>query len=354
MQSKQKNAQGKRKNKSKPTPKAKTRGTKRAGPRAGAKPRGRSTQVRSQPLNTAVIQRNFFGMRFGSAAPHDEFNEGGLRITGKLPTGFANLTQDVANLGLVSSAGISCALVNPSGAIVSGSSGRLFDSAGPLADFSQFFRRFRFRKLSLEVTSRIPPSVTTAATGAGLVVQVSQENDPFTGATYGATGWTQDASVQGANCTRFPAWTPEMMCPLISEKGSSKSDELWYMPQTADSITVDAPTLRGCCQGAAIITGNFVNPTADLTVGTVLVHFVVDLYGFTNLAIAPLPMAARRELRASKLDQGDRKSSVPDADLGELIDLTPKGARLRVLSDLVPAPLVRTDPPQSARVSSKK
>jgi hypothetical protein len=91
-----------------------------AGPRKGTRSTyGASKSMRSPmtaPVIMGLIQRNsMFRWRFGAAAPHDEFPEGGIKICGVLPgsSDTATLTQDTTNPGLFGTAGATGAAVNP-------------------------------------------------------------------------------------------------------------------------------------------------------------------------------------------------------------------------------------------------
>jgi hypothetical protein len=288
MLSKRGNAKGKSQSQNKPK-KNKQKASKPVRNRrsAGA---GMGSQSRAglmvAPIATGIVQSGFFGMRFGSAASHDEFPEGGLRIAGKLPTQEGVFTQGNSSglFGLFASGTLASALINPAGELVTSTTEPLFNYAGPLAVFSQYFRRFRFRKLALEVTSEVPPGATTAAAGAGLVLQVSHEPDGPT-ASSNSTGYTMDTAIVSRNCTRFSAWAARMVCPVISETSTSRADELFYLGAAEDTPSTGS-SIRQMSQGAVTAVGSKLNGTGALVVSKVLVEFVVDLYGFTNIATA--------------------------------------------------------------------
>jgi len=345
-------ARANRKSKAKPSRPRKTR-------TAGAF--GMQNMSISAPLVGGKVQSRFFGMGFGTAAPHDEFPEAGLRITGKLPSYLGTFTQGntASEFGLFNTGTSAAALINPTGAYGTNSY-VLFDYAGPLAIFAQYFRKFRFRRLDAEVTSEIPPGAVTQAAGAGLVLQVSHEPDPDTANALAATYTIATAEVSG-NCTRFPVWTPEILCPVIREKRSSPADQLFFVEPAGEETTGTA-TSRQTSQGAMVAVGSKLNGTGPLVVSTVLIHFVVDLYGFTNLAAGAI--AQQRKLNERKAvqsrDRGDSKRPIdqPDADLTDFVSLTPRSNRLKVVTSVEPD-LQRhfsSAPPsaQGARVSSKK
>jgi len=248
------------------------------------------------PLASGVIQTRMLGLSFGQSAPHDEFPEGGLRISGTLPYGAAAsaFVNDTVLYGAANAAGLASIAVNPTGAVVTATTEALVASTSPLAVFAQYFRRFRFRKLAIEMTSGISPGVTTAAAGAGLEIQVAFEPDIVTAEQASGT-YTMDTALQSRNCTRFAAWTPSISCPCIDQKSQTRSDELFFTSGAGDSqAAAGDAALRQTMQGAVTVTASQLNPTADLVVGKVLVHFVVDLYGFTNLTTGVLPSSKRR------------------------------------------------------------
>jgi len=328
---------------------------------------GSTTQQIRAPVTVGSISRNnMFGWRFGAAAPHDEYAEGGLRISGVLPgsASTAVLTQDTALLGLFGTAGVSAVMVNPTGSPSTDTATALFSATGPLAVFAQFFRKFRFRKLTFETNSMIPTGGALGANGAATalgapIVQISYEKDPFV-ANQNSGSYTIDSAVQTSCCTRFNAWANDVMCPLISERKNDGADTLFYVDAAGDSITAsNSAILRQCCQGAVLATVNAVNTVADLPLAKVLIHFSVDLYGFTNIAESVEP---RRKSGSVSEKKGDVKylsaASVPDVDLTDFVSLTPRSNRLKVVTAVEPE-LQRqfpSAPPsvQGARASSKK
>lgn len=275
------------------------------------------SQSLAAPIASGVIQRKFFGLRFDRAAPHDEFPEGGLRIAGCLPYGASTLTnpgafvQDTVKFGCADTGGLASIGISPTGAIVTGTCEAMFDVASPLCVFAQYFRRFRFRKLGVDYTSEVSPGVSTAAAGAGLIVQVAHESDIVT-AEQASASYTMDTAIQSKNCTRFAAWTNSIVCPIITENRQSNSDELFYCTGAGDSLAAAGDAaLRQCFQGAITATVSAVNSSADLVIGKVLIEFVVDLYGFTNLAVGVLPNSTTSRgvrRRAQFADCGDSKS----------------------------------------------
>jgi hypothetical protein len=305
--------------------------------RAGPKPKGKrnTVAVRSQtarvsaPLNEGRIKQRFFGMKFGAAAPHDEYPEGGLRISGMLPSSEGVLTQGntSSTFGMLSGGSLASAFINPTGSATTTTSATLFSSTGPLAVFAQYFRKFRFRQLGLEVSSEIPPGAITAAAGSGLIVQVSHESDAATAGSLSST-YTEDTAVTSSNCVRFPVWTPEIICPVIQEGKTDRSDLLYFVEPDSEDFT-SAATIRQANQGAVLVVGSKLNGTGTLVTSKVLLRFSVDLYGFSNVAAGAIALMigegkSRRSAARSREFKADSKNEL---SASEPIELRPLALR---------------------------
>jgi len=293
------------------------------------------------PIATGVVQRRFFGMRFGAAPPHDEFPEGGLRLSGVLPSNDGTFVEGKSVYGLFNSGAIGAAAINPTGAFTTNTA-ELFSASGPLAIFAEFFRRFRFRKLGLQVTSEVMPGVTTAAAGAGLILQVAHEPDIFTADSLAqSASYTQEAAVVSGEMTRFAAWANDIYCPVIAEKSATRSDELFFIEQENKGAST-AASMRQQNQGAVTALGSALQVSTALTVSKVLVEFVVDLYGFTNVA------AGSSSLRVQPRTRGEVKRDSPaDEKSSELVELSI--APLKIQRELV-----RTSEPDFEEVPTPK
>jgi hypothetical protein len=273
------------------------------------------------------------GFRFDRAPAHDDYPEGGLRVSGVLP-GNSNtslITNDTTALGGWGTTGTATALIAPTGATISATSFALLSSTGPMAVFAQFFRQWRCRYLAAEYNGLVAPGDTTLGAKQ---VQLAYERDPVTAEQTAAT-YTIDTAVTSMACHRFAAWTPEILCPLIDEKKVDRSDDLFYMTAAGDDLTAaNDAEIRQVFQGAVTSTISSV-AAGDSSLGKVLWHFTFDLYGWTNLANGLLPQRRRRE-----------RKELPDAEL-DFISVKPE--RLRIDPDRGD----RKDLP-SVRTSSKK
>jgi hypothetical protein len=332
MQSKQKTRTQPRKQK-----KAKTAG-KKAAPRSRAEGKRQqfggknSTNALSVGLAPGIRQRPM-QWRFGAAAPHDEFPEGGLRISGVLPgsgvTNKLNGDYSTGNTGLWNVDGRVWACVHPGGLTLSGVVGlavNLFSGTSPIAVIQQYFRKFRFRKLAMEYNGTL-----NAASAETRTLQISYERDGEMLDSKYLTA-TQDELVNSTS-TRFSSWASDVMCPLIDQKRTDSADELFYTCRANDTITSSSAAFnRQVAQGLVSSAANAVPTAAETVYGTCLWHFVVDLYGFTNLQSTDFAFALQPKV---KRDKGDEKFS-------DFVELTPKSRR------------VSETPPPSVRVSSKK
>lgn len=317
-------------------------------PRSKAKGQFQSRQQVSAPAVGGVIKyRNMLTLGFDRAPAHDEFPEGGLRIVGALPgsssTSTLNGDYSGSGFGLWGTAGQCVAAVSPTGASGVGTvvEAPLFASTSPLAVISQYFRRYRFRKLQMEFTTAISTSNVNTTT-----LQISYERDAFTADSMVSTT-TMNAGVNSSS-VRFPAWQPRIMVPLIEQARHDRADELWYTTPAADSITTTDPSnTRMAFQGAVTAIAASLPTTAETIYGDVLWHFVVDLYGFTNKVAGVVPA---RLVRTSKprCDPGDEKSRPEEPDY---VSLTP---RKSVAPLKVEVPDDKRQPPASTRQSSKK
>lgn len=261
-------------------------------------------QITRAPLAASGRLSRFFGLKFDRASPHDEFPEGGLRITGVLPGSISTstLTSDLTNYGLwANGAGSTWALVTPCGSLdsVGSNSQNLFSGSGPLSGFAQWFRRFRFRKLSMLYNGRQPVSSVD-----NRVCQVSYERDAF-------MAETNPSYTTAVNSTtvRFNSWEPNVQIPIIDQTRSDKADELWYCTAQNDTIAGGSTLSRILWQGAISAMGDAPATPADITLGQCMFSFTIDLYGFTNQSEGVLP-----QLKAEKVE----KKLPPDHDFVEL------------------------------------
>lgn len=304
-----------------------------------------SLKMVAAPIATSAIRRDFFGFRFGSAPAHDEFPEGGLRISGTLPgtSASGSVVNDTVSLGIFGTAGLLGIAVEPSGATIGTGVGALFSSTGPLAVFSTFFRRYRFRKLEAEYNGILPTSSVD-----NKLIQISYERDPWCG---GTTAYNITGAVT-AQTTRFNGWVPEVRMPLIDSRIASRDDELFWTGSAADgmSISGSAADIRQRVQGVVLGLTTSIAP-AEVVFGNIIYRFTVDLYGFTNQSGTGVPMKTLRLSQEQELKRVELPRTVdlrhtvqPEREGFDFVDLTPRSKRERD----------EKTPPPSVRASSEK
>jgi hypothetical protein len=152
-------------------------------------------------------------------------------------------------------------------------------AANPIANMAQFFRKFRFRKLTWVYE-------TALAVNNSLSVQFSYDRD--VSAMYAnATHAGVQRAYSGQIATRVPAWAPQpVRCPLINETKTSRSDELFTTTGAGDGVTVSLTseaTLQKYFQGsvAGCLAGTHVS-TGISIIGYGHWEVELDLYGFSS------------------------------------------------------------------------
>lgn len=314
--------QSKQKTRTQPRKQKKQKAASKASPSRSERKRnlpfGVSRTVRA-PLASAREQRKFWGWRFSTAPPHDEFPEGGLRVVGQLPggissgAGFLNGDYSGSNYGLFSTNGTACCLVSPTGSIGSAASVRLFDTGSSLCNIANYFRRYRFRRL----VGHFSPAVS-AATVETRNLQLGYERDPFSGPQVALTAGSADAQVN-ASSVRFASWEPDVDIPFIDQMRHDRADELWYVTPQNDTVTItNAAEMRMAFQGCIMSALKTLPTAAETIYGDMLYSFVLDLYGLNNVSSGALPAERRRA--SARSDKGDSKSDEKDG----FVDLTPR------------------------------
>lgn len=279
--------------------------------------------TRSVGLGVAVARSGIPHLATERAPPHDEYPEGGVRVIGCLPgsSETSQVTNDTAALGGWSVTGVGSAVLCPTGSAPTATSFSVFSSTGPLAAWSQYFRQYRFRKLIAEYTPVVSPGNTTEA---AKLVQFAYERDPVT-AEQNSGSYTIDTAVTSSECHRDTAWVPRTV-PLVMSGRASRDDKLFYTTGAGDvlAVTSDAE-MRQAYQGAITCVVSSV-AAADVVLGKVLWHFVVDLYGFTNITTGVLPLrsyAPRLKYGAGRSDEppevADEKSAARQRRRAELM-----------------------------------
>jgi len=263
-------------------------------------------------LDTRLTQ----ALKFGAAAPNNEFPEGGCRLAGDLP----NALDDT--IGIYGGSGYTAAvaavpgtaggqigwLVSPTATSATagwGAGGNsLFGaSASTVSLIAQFFRRFRFRKLTLIYEG-------TAATATAGSVQVCYDHDAAAPLNRLSRVSTQTGAATSIGA-RIPFWTPRAEIPLIDEKQSSLADKTWLSTGAGVALSgTGNGALREVFQGAIAATND--QPIASGgVVGRFRWRFVLGLYGFSNyVSDGALSAVPRKELKEETVISAEPDSPV--------------------------------------------
>jgi hypothetical protein len=235
--------------------------------------------------------------RFGAAAAHEDFPEGGLRMTvrARAPQGAvgADTTKSAAQGGFFDGTGQGCFLtvgMDTTSVLPTDSYNyQLFNSG--IRTFASYFQRFRIRRLDIEYVSQC----STAQTGR---VAIGYVKDCAMGmnATTSSTGNTFSAADYVDDLLRsksFAAWEQNVVVPMIPFTKESRDDELFTPNMRSYVISNDGDlVMRSSVQGLVACANNLVTPSADTYLGSLYFSATIDLYGF-NPAVSVIPTLGR-------------------------------------------------------------
>lgn len=264
--------------------------------------------IMAAPAASQVITtKNVQAVTFGAAAPHDDFPEGGMRMSGELPNaaddtigvyggssysgGFA-LTAGVPGGG---PAHIVCPCAkNSTGVLCSYNMFGSGSGVGPVVQIAQWFRKFRFRRLDLIYEGNCP----TTTTGS---VQISFDPD-INAVINRVTATSPQSATASSKAVRFPAWTPHAEVPLITERKATPSDLLYENLAAGVGLASSLSNADQLLfiQGGVVATVDTVSSAAIW--GRYRWRFVVDLYGFSNYANDGTALLAKERLSGGELD----------------------------------------------------
>lgn len=241
-------------------------------------------------VNTQVRMRQMMVQRFGKAPAHDDFPEGGLRISGELP----NVGSD--------SLGVSTTAFATSGAWRPGAPGALGDfsyvavsptaydnnaksgvglfsntnGGNMIANTSQYFRYYRFRRLHLVYEGTVP------TTQAGSI-QFAYDRDVNALESNIQNGVTSQVSAATNVVDRFPFWTASAEVKMIEDMQASRSDKL-FRTTTAGTAIVTAGSNNNAdielyFQGGISAIHDVAQTASVQILGRYRWRFVLDLYG---------------------------------------------------------------------------
>jgi hypothetical protein len=246
-------------------------------------------QIRSAPVTTVNVSSRLWNFSFGAAARHNKFPEGGLRIAGRaVNLSFDNLTQPTTlnTLGLLTAGGTGWISVCPMAASSASSSSALNPFGGvsantPVSSIASWFNFFRLRKLIIHYEA----GCSSATPGT---IQISYTRD----LNQALARWSATAP-QSYTATSFsqrgPVWqSQDVTC--IDEKAADMADELFENVNASVAPTLaNADQLR-FFQGAVDFRGDQLGTgSAGTAYGRWSTSFVIDLYGFNQLAVDSSP-----------------------------------------------------------------
>jgi len=335
--------------------KAKTKVQKSVRSRASAigKTRRRGAdQLISAPAARQAVSRNFMSTKFGTAAHHDDFPEGGLRLTGQLP----NVNDDALGLVATGTAASNGGVFSPvyntgetngSSAIIGVSPTAFVTNAtfntdgagiftnnsniGPIGSIAQYFRYFRFRKLALVYEGEV-------ATSQSGTVQFSYDRDLPSHVNAMGSAPTTQIKAATAIVERFPWWTASRVVPLINDMQANRSDRLWVTTAAGAGIatTKTNADLELFFQGSISGVTDVPATASQQILGRYRWEFVLDLYGFSPQS-ADSAITARTAKGAGSLSL-NRRLACSREDKSDL--------------SLIPAKLSRTEPCKSANAGA--
>jgi hypothetical protein len=312
-----------------------------AGRRSAANP---TQQMISAPLLVGVNRTNTGAFpRFGQAPVRPSFPEGGLRMSGTATPYYYLHTPNSTSYGAFGTNATSriYTLVNPTGAYYNGTYDyTLLDNSSALPNISAFFRCFRFRKLVIEYI----PTIGTNESDSELKQRIT-------------LAWTPDsqeilqdvanvAQFDRPRAVSFPSWEPFVFTAIDDGKLVNDKDAPLYPINAIQDVYSTVGLLNSNNQGALIWLGSDLVATSSKRLGNLILHYVIDLYGFASVKITTntfedIPLKQRLE---KKRICDDQKSSRPEvgrvsADLGFVeVELPPVQSRTGVSTTPAPTP----------------
>lgn len=214
--------------------------------------------------------------KFGQAAPHEDYPDGGCRLSGSIRR--ASAVTTVGSPYLFGTASSIC--VSPQAALcatytISGQAASTF-----LPTVSTYFRQWICRYLRV----RWVPAVGTDSTTWDGVKSISMAYDmdaPVQSVAYTTTVTT---ALLGGN--RNINFAPSLPTELVAipRQPASRDDELNWITGSADSLagTTAPAEVRTIFQGGVFVIGT-TPTTGNVELGGVWIDYEFDLYGFTQL-----------------------------------------------------------------------
>lgn len=269
-----------------------------------------------QPLGSTVVRRQP-GHSFGSAPPHDDFPEGGMRISGscRVPLGVGHASgNDPTYGGWLATSGTAYSCFLPVGLdyvpdpTFWGNAPSAFGSG--LLNVAFQFKKYRIRNLVL----RYVPTCPSTTIGR---VSFNFDRDAPSGLiqTASNTTWTGTEYVDDSRISiSTPLWQ-QVSFELIKSVRPDRDDTLFYVGagEVALAAGYGSSELRLAYQGAMGCYLSVPVDAASTTYGRVFVDYTIDLYDFNAGGITQLDLR-RAPGRKTVEEKGDSKTHSSDRD----------------------------------------
>jgi len=192
------------------------------------------------------------------------------------------------------------ALLNPTGAYYNGSYDYpLILTNYALNDIAVHFREFRFNYAYLEYEPKIGPSETDSELKQRITLA-------YTAApTEVLQNITTTAQAQRARSVQFPSWKPTMFTGADWRSMRNDRDKRLYKISANQDVYSTDGLLDTHNQGAFIAVGSDLTATSQKSLGSVTLHFEVDLYGFSTANLTA--DTQRLSLQERLVDRADEK-----------------------------------------------
>jgi hypothetical protein len=267
---------------------------------------------------TSVVKRVGSSVAFGRADAHEDYPEGGLRLTVRFRPTTDNVgvytTKTLVEGGFQGAFGNHAFMtvsLDTTGTIPSSSYNNCVFPVG-LRAIATYFQRFRVRSLTAEY-------VSTSSTAVAARISLGYVRDPVYGMrmTTSSQGvfYTSQAFVDDLpESVSSPCWQG-FQVPMIRPTKSSAGDKLFTVNQLSATYgTSDSEfLLANSCQGLVACWNNTVQTSATaLEYGQVFYDAVIDLYGLDIADASPTLLLSASSLGRSLRPMGAVRSETKE------------------------------------------
>jgi len=246
-----------------------------------------SAPVSRQVFQTGVV-KPLAASAFGTAAPHDMFPLGGMRISAEASNTTSDaLVSDSVDYGAwIDAAGTVSGRqwvgISPSAFIGASfcSNMNMFGASSVMTNISRWFRYFRFRKLDLIYET----SSTTATSGN---IQFDYHSNAYDVVISASVSKSQP-TLANSTSVRFPLWTVQAEIPLIRMEKPAKDDKLFTITTSDDSIVIDATNTQNVIYFQGAVAATLDGLGANTTFARYRWRYVIDLYDFQQFVPAAI------------------------------------------------------------------